>query len=487
MASAEILKKDLLAPLLSRNAAEDTPCSCPPSFKKCRPRKTPDFISSERAVRANWSLPVAEHPEDIDPRLIDDADAQQIFAKVASLVWGHIEEGNAAMAASGQDASPGDDEFHEVHFLRPRFRCCRCWRRPARQRVSEEKVFALLSNVAHSLYFCKQVLLLCAVYIEQLLRETCVMLNNSNWRTLVVAALLIASKVWEDVHPWNADFEACLLDVAGMRYFPGALYKLESLFLEKLGWRVFVNGEVYANYYFALLENRSPLMQSLSSCSNAVPFRPRVFRPRLQTEPTGMESILEDDMWADPDIEQGSPRPSMRHDASQVSLLKHDSSHGSLLSMDMSPRLPRKREWVADLRRSTLAGGDSNTLTSSALRDGWKLDASNPYIGALRHAPPVLAPSRYIEQSAQLLWAHKLATRTAEVLGPPSSRNLSDADSVHTLSGATGSQLQTELRRFLDTRTGSCPQAPTVERTTVGALQFLEAPSKMMIARTETA
>ena len=27
-----------------------------------------------------------------------------------------------------------------------------------------------------------------------------------------------AGEVWEDIHPWNADFEDCLLEVAGFRH-----------------------------------------------------------------------------------------------------------------------------------------------------------------------------------------------------------------------------------------------------------------------------
>lgn len=445
---------DLMEPLLSNGSAVATPASvCPPSFKRSKPRKTQDFIGSERATRDKWFSTAAEHPEEIDPRLVNDADAQQIFAKVASLVWGHIEEGNAAQAPSGPDF----DEFDEVHFLRPRSRCCfPCpRRRPAEYSVSEEHVLTLLSDVAQSLYFCKQVLLLCAVYIEKLLEETCVMLTNGNWRSLVVAGLVIASKVWEDVHPWNADFEACLLDVAGMRFFPGALYKLESVFLQKLGWRVFVNGEVYASYYFALLENKSPLISPFSSSSyDGGAFRPRLSRPRLRTEPSlgSMDPILEDQMWTDPILESGEET------WSSSTLLPRQSrrtSRGDSAGSCASSGLPGKDEWVADLRKSTLDGGDSQSLTSSALRDGWRLDASNPYVGAFRHAPRALAPSRYIEQSAQLMWAHELATRTAEVLGPPSCRSGGATSSVHTLSGATGSQLATELRNYLGPRAGS--------------------------------
>eukprot|EP00913_Durusdinium_trenchii_P022917 g21518.t1 len=68
--------------------------------------------------------------------------------------------------------------------------------------------------------------------------------------------MLIASKVWEDIHPWNADFEEALQEILGIRYRHGALYKLESLFLEKLRWEVFVDGEIYAAYFFALQEGR---------------------------------------------------------------------------------------------------------------------------------------------------------------------------------------------------------------------------------------
>ena len=81
---------------------------------------------------------------------------------------------------------------------------------------------------------------------------------------------------------------------------------------------------------------------------------------------------------------------------------------------------------------------------STFSHEAWLLDANNPHIGAFRHAPRALAPSKHIRSSEALLWEHKLAARTVELLGP---RRRDDGSSTATLSGATGHQLASELQR----------------------------------------
>lgn len=88
--------------------------------------------------------------------------------------------------------------------------------------------------------------------------------------------------------------------------------------------------------------------------------------------------------------------------------------------------------------------------TLSDIRSCWRLDAGNPHIGSLRHAPRALAPSKHIQQSQELLWAHKLATKTTELFG----HRKSQYSEAHTLSGATGNQLQTELLQYLKNKRG---------------------------------
>jgi len=431
-------------------------CSCPgsqlsapQSFKAAKPRKTKDFIGSER--RQEETGRPRDVPPDVDPLLLDDSDTQPITAKVAALIYRYIEEGNSTMAMQGPDG----DEFHEAHFLQRR--CCGCFpRRHGVPSASVDAVFNLMHNVAGSLYFCKQVLVLCAVYVERLLQaDTSVVLTDGNWRSVVVVGLLVASKVWEDVHPWNADFEECLWEVAGMRYRRGALYHLESLFLEKLGWRVFVDGEVYAKYFFSLLEGSRP------GTVNEVR---RPVRERLHTDTFTINTIMEEEMYfgGEGDLERGaaeraSPCVMPRETASPPGDVWSNPSSSPPCSPTLA-RLPWSREELASSwRRQVLQEGDRGDVGGArlrAIRDAWQLDKNNPHIGALRHAPCALAPSAAIPQSANVLWAHELAAMTTDMLGPPTARDRDSASqaAAATLSGATGVDLARELRQYLDGR-----------------------------------
>jgi len=89
--------------------------------------------------------------------------------------------------------------------------------------------------------------ILCVAYIERVILLGGVVVHPSNWRRLLFAAAIIASKVWEDESVWNVDF---------INLFPRLsleeLNKLESHFVELLQFNVSVTGSQYAEYYFEL-------------------------------------------------------------------------------------------------------------------------------------------------------------------------------------------------------------------------------------------
>jgi hypothetical protein len=308
-----------------------------------------------------------------------------------------------------------------------------------------------ITRIASSLFFCKQVVVLCAIYIERILEESKdqdfsqkICITHGNWRAMVIVGLLLASKVWEDVHPWNADFQECLLDSANIHYAPGALYRLESLFLDKLRWKVFVDAKDYAAYYFSLVESSGK-----GKSDDGLAFRPRLSRRRSHSDFDVIPAIDEDEVLetvyervGDSDVERsdtysavsipGTPRTPRTPKTGE--LWDPWDSSGS----DVSSRRLRVASW----QQSILDGG--GTLTSSALRDAWSLDSSNPHVGSLRHAPRASAPSRHILPNAEMRWASELASRTAEVLGPPRFRN---DQSSNTISGATGVWLNSELQK----------------------------------------
>lgn len=420
------------------SSAASTP-SCPSSFKAGKPRKTKDFISSEksntRSARDAHSV--------VDPRLLDDTDAE-ILTKVATLVHGHILEG---LKASSALAEPLDDQFHEAHFLHRRHcRCCCCRRRAKKQVVSDEEVRKFIHDITTSLFFCKQVVVMGAVYIERLLScrsayagEARPLVTEHNWQSLVVVALLVASKVWEDVHPWNADFEECLKDVAGITYAPGALYRMESIFMEKLEWKVHVSGEDYASYFFALLQNQKrPTISSSVKASRSYTESFGSMRTSFAIEP-----ILEHEVFVPghgPSQRQSPPSPGV--------------------SLATTPW--ERKDLLATWKQGILGGDDAGALTTCAMNDVWKLDAANPYIGALRHAPPAPPPSKHIHQSDGFVWAQTLASRTSGVVSAHKSRQGSSA----TLSGATGAQMAAELKKLLKSKgDGSSARRPSPTTT----------------------
>lgn len=417
--------------------------SAPASFKACKHRKTKDFIGSE--IIRHRSL--SEINADVDPRLVNEADTTHaISAKVATLIFQYVTEGSLREESSRQNES--NSEFDEAHYIR-KHRCCCCPRRARRPSLSVENIFGLINDIADSLYFCKQVVVLCAIYLERLIQRTSICLTEKNWRCLVVVALLVASKVWEDVHPWNADFEECLQEVAGIEYKQGALFRLESIFLEKLGWKVFVDGECYAAYFFSLLEERRDECLSRRLTHRGRHYSDFAIETIIEEDPhAGSDSDMEGVLFAPEDGERRC------NGASLIAIKPADSASSSLQTP--SPLPWSRDDLVVMLRQQTLDTlpdgnqcPDSNRLTLRAIRDCWRLEAGNPHIGALRHAPRALAPSRHIPQSDELLWANELAAKTTSLLGH---RKDSNQGAAHTLSGATGSQLASELRRYLDAK-----------------------------------
>jgi len=84
-------------------------------------------------------------------------------------------------------------------------------------------------------------------YVERLVTLTGLTLHPTNWRRVTVAALLLASKVWEDLAVHNRD----ILRVFSQMKLKD-LMELEHAFLEHLQFTVSLKASVYAKYYFEL-------------------------------------------------------------------------------------------------------------------------------------------------------------------------------------------------------------------------------------------
>jgi len=102
-------------------------------------------------------------------------------------------------------------------------------------------------------WFFKQVLspqvgIMAINYIDQLIHKTGILISSVNWRRVLLCALMIADKLWEEDIVCNADY--CndtfpLLTVEDLN-------AMERQFLSLLEFKLLLKASVYAEYYFAL-------------------------------------------------------------------------------------------------------------------------------------------------------------------------------------------------------------------------------------------
>nr|XP_054310540.1 putative cyclin-Y-like protein 3 [Pongo pygmaeus] len=85
------------------------------------------------------------------------------------------------------------------------------------------------------------------VYIERLLTNANIDLCPTNWKKIVLGAMLLASKVGRNRGLWSVDDSRNPEDIAVEN-----MSKMEKCFLELLEFNIHVSASVYAKYYFDL-------------------------------------------------------------------------------------------------------------------------------------------------------------------------------------------------------------------------------------------
>merc|ERR1719198_2902957 len=126
-----------------------------------------------------------------------------------------------------------------------------------REVPNEETIFHTLRSVYECARIPSECLIVSLVYIERLIAVSEVPILVTSWRPILLAALILSQKVWDDRSLHNVDFSMfCPM------FTLKEINHLERKFLELIEYDVSVSTSLYASYYFQLRtlchrENRS--------------------------------------------------------------------------------------------------------------------------------------------------------------------------------------------------------------------------------------
>ena len=126
----------------------------------------------------------------------------------------------------------------------------------------------------------KEIPILALVYLERLLTRTGILMNNLNWRRLMLTTLCIASKIWDDDSLENEHFPKVMKDVTLKE-----INTFERILLDLIGYDLVIKGAEYAKYYF--------ILRTIAKSNNiSMPLQPLSVDKILKLQKTSNEAEL---------------------------------------------------------------------------------------------------------------------------------------------------------------------------------------------------
>ncbi|KAM6156444.1 cyclin-Y-like protein 1 [Erethizon dorsatum] len=110
-----------------------------------------------------------------------------------------------------------------------------------------KSIYRFVATIFKAAFFPAECAIITLVYIERLLSRAEIDICPTNWKRIVLGAILLACKVWHDEAVWNIDFCRTLKDISLKD-----INELERHYLNLLEFNCNVSASVYATYYFDL-------------------------------------------------------------------------------------------------------------------------------------------------------------------------------------------------------------------------------------------